>query len=267
MEPKLAGAVERYVNLGDCYDRDGLAAIKGQLTACMAGYKSCYQRAYRCLTAAAQIYEDTRALLLTPALEAKLAKRAKGILSREVKKSGRAPGRAVQRFLGAVTWQGLLCNFDTVDAQCRKVYELCDSYGLGAPLLTFLASGAMAAGYDVIACPSPLFPGRLEHLLIPELELAFITSTPALPYERRSFRRIRLDAMADADLLRRSRPRLRFSRKVAAALVDEAVESLAQGKAMHDELEALYNPHVDFGRVHTIADSIRDELLHRHVSP
>ena len=68
-------------------------------------------------------------------------------------------------------------------------------------------------------------------------------------------------------LLRRSRPRLRFSRKVAAALVDEAVESLAQGKAMHDELEALYNPHVDFGRVHTIADSIRDELLHRHVSP
>lgn len=265
VEPTCPGAVERYVNLGDCYDKAGLAAIRQQLTACMAGYKGCYQRAYRCLTAAAQIGEDTRALALTPALEAKMAKRAKGILSREVKRTGRDPGRAVQRFLGAVTWQGVLCRFDTVDAQCHKVYELCDSYGLGAALLTHLAAGVMAAGYDVVACPSPLFPGRLEHLLVPELALAFVTSTPALPYEKRPFRRIRLDAMADTELMRRSRPRLRFARKVAAALMDEAVDSLAQAKTMHDELEALYNPHVDFERVYAIADSITEELLNREV--
>lgn len=60
----------------------------------MKGYKACYQRAYRCLTAAAQIGEDLRSLLLTPALEAKMAKRARGILSREVKKGdGEAGGR------------------------------------------------------------------------------------------------------------------------------------------------------------------------------
>ena len=29
------------------------------------------------------------------------------------------------------------------------------------------------------------------------------------------------------------------------ALVEEAVDSLAQAKAMHDALEQLYNPHVD----------------------
>lgn len=265
VEPTCPGAVERYVNLGDCYDKTGLAAIRQQLTACMAGYKGCYQRAYRCLTAAAQIGEDTRALALTPALEAKMAKRAKGILSREVKRTGREPGRAVQRFLGAVTWQGTLCRFDTVDAQCHKVYELCDSYGLGAALLTHLAAGVMAAGYDVVACPSPLFPGRLEHLLVPELALAFVTSTPSLPYEKRPFRRIRLDAMADTELMRRSRPRLRFARKVAAALMEEAVDSLAQAKTMHDELEALYNPHVDFARVYAMAEAITAELLGREV--
>lgn len=57
----------------------------------MKGYKACYQRAYRCLTAAAQIGEDLRSLLLTPALEAKMAKRARGILSREVKKGDGEP--------------------------------------------------------------------------------------------------------------------------------------------------------------------------------
>lgn len=265
VEPKFPGAVERYVNLGDCYDKKALSAVKGELMACMAGYKSCYSRAYRCLAAAAQIGEDMRALLLTPALEARMSKRAKGILSREIKRTGREPGRSVQRFLGGVTWRGVLCNFDTVDAQCGKVYELCDSYGLGSSLLTCLAAGAVAAGHDVVACPSPLFPGRMEHLLLPDLGLAFVTSTPALPYPGRPFRRIRLDAMADAELLRRNRPRLRFSRKVASALLDEAVDSLTQAKSMHDDLETLYNPHVDFSRVYTIADSIIGELLERTV--
>ena len=263
VEPTLPGAVERYVNLGDCYDKKALAAIKGELRASMAGYKGCYNRTYRCLAAAAQIGDDMRAMMLTPALEARMAKRAKGILAREVKKTGRAPGKTVQRFLSGVTWQGVLCNFDTVDAQCKKVYELCDTYGLGHAMLTHLAAGVLAAGYDAVLCPSPLYPDRLEHLLVPELELAFVTSTPALPYDSRPFRRIRLDAMSDAEALRRNRPRLRFSRKVQAALLDEAVDSLKQAKDMHDGFEALYNPHVDFPRVYAMAESIIGELLCR----
>ena len=53
------------------------------------------------------------------------------------------------------------------------------------------------------------------------------------------------------------------SEKVSAALVEEAVDSLAQAKAMHDELEGLYNPHVDFDRVYQTAQAITDELTAR----
>ena len=207
---------------------------------------------------------ERKSAVLAPkrqAVEAKMVKRARGILSREVKKSGREPGRSVQRFLGGITWKGVLCNFDTVEALCSRVYELSDTYGLGHHMLSYLAAGAMAAGYDVIACPSPLYPDRLEHLLIPELSLAFVTSTPALPYPRRPYRRIRLDAMADQEVLRRGKPRLRFSRKVLAALLEEAVSSLAEAKAMHDGLEELYNPYVDFERVYAAAGTSAAQLL------
>ncbi len=261
VEPKYPGVVERYVNLGECYDRRALLPLRQELVACMAGYKDCYSRAYRCLTAVAQLGEDMRATLVTAAVEAKIAKRARGILSREVKKCGREPGTALQRFLGAVTWQGAVCNFDTVDALCKRVYELSDTYGLAHLLLTHLASGAMAAGYDVIVCPSPIYPDRMEHLLIPSLSLAFVSSTPALAYGKRPYRRIRMDTMADADALRTGRARLRFSRRVSAALLEEAVVSLQQAKAMHDDLEALYNPHVDFDRVYETAAAITSELL------
>jgi len=116
----------------------------------------------------------------------------------------------------------------------------------------------------VILCPDPMDPERLRHVLIPALSLGFVSSTPTLPYPgKRPYRRLRIDAMADQEQLRRNKGRLRFSRKMSAALVDEAVEAMAQAKAMHDALEALYNPHVDFDRVHTQADAIAAELLER----
>lgn len=262
VEPKYPGAVEHYVNLGDCYDAAALSPLRHEIKNCMTGYKDCYKRTYRCLEAAAQIMADVQATLYTPALEEKMQKRAAGILSREVpRQKGAHPGRVTQRFLSAVTHKGPITLFQTAQAQCQRIYLLADSYGLAHHMLTHLLAGITAAGYDVVACPSPMAPDRLEHLLVPQLSLAFLSAQPSHPFPARPYRRIRLDAMVDAQLLRRSRPRLRFSRKVIDALVEEAVASLAQSKAMHDELEAIYNPHVDFDRVNQIAQSIAASLL------
>ena len=261
VEPKYPGVVEQYVNLGACYDKAALTPIREEILSAMKGYKECYSRAYRCLAAAAEIREDLRSTLLTEQLEERLRKRARGILKREVKRTGGLPGQVKQRFLSAVTPSGTLCRFSTVDALADRVYALSDSYGLAHPLLEQLLTGITAAGYDVIACPSPMAPDRLEHLLVPRLKLAFVTSAPSDSYPGTPYRRLRLDAMADKELLRRSRPRLRFARKVADALMEEAEESLADAKRMHDDLEALYNPHVDFDRVEHMADAIADEIL------
>lgn len=257
VEPRYPGAVERYVNMGDCYDKTALWPLREEIKNCMSGYKGCYQRAYRCLEAASEIMEDQRAALLTEELSQKLAKRAHGILSRELpRRKAQRPGQMKQRFLGAVTHKGPLCLYDTALAQCGRVYDLADNFGLAHELLIHLLAGAAAGGYDTVVCPDPMAPDRLAHLLIPELGLAFLSSTAALPFPGAPYRRIRLDAAAESELLRRSRPRLRFARKVSAALVDEAVSSLAQAKAMHDGLEAVYNPHVDFALVDHIAQDI-----------
>ncbi len=261
VEPVLPGAVECYVNLGSCYDHTALHTLRQPIQSTTAGYKDCYQRAYRCLGAAAEISEDMRAILTTDALEEKAAKRAKGILSREIRTHGASSGQVVQRFLDAVTHLGSIRYYGTAEALCKRIYLLEDSYGLAHLLLTHLLSGATAAGYDVIACPSPMAPDRLAHLLIPGLSLGFLSASSDLPYDKRPYRKIRMDSMAETELVRRNKARLRFSRKVTGALTAEAVDSLAQAKAIHDRLEALYNPHVDFEQVHRIAQQLADEIL------
>lgn len=262
VEPKYPGVVEQYVNLGVCYDREGLQPVREELQSCMTGYKEHYQRAYRCLGAAEEILEDVRATLMTEELEEKLAKRARGIVSRELKpkRTGQA-GTVKQRFLGAVSHQGVLTLYGTVAAQCTRVYELSDRYGLAHPLLARLLAGAVLGGYDVVACPDPMAPDRLAHLLVPEAGLAFVTTTPAQPCPGRPCRRLRLETMADQELLRRCRPRLRFALKVSSALAEEAVDSLAQAKAMHDRLEGLYHPYVDFARGSRMGEEIAREIL------
>ncbi len=260
IEPKLPGVVDHYVNMGDCYRTEELPPLREEISRLMTGYKACYPRAYRCLSAADDINFDCRSILLTRELEEKLARRAKGVITRQLHTKAEGTGKTETRLLSALTCKGYVCPWETVQNQCKQVVELEDTYGFGSLFLTPLAAAAQAMGHDTVLCPDPMAPDRLAHLLLPGLGLAFVTSTPELPYPDKAHRRIRVDAMLSQDLLRRSRPRLRFARKVSAALTEEAVTSLAQAKALHDELEALYNPHVDFDRVAALADNISTTL-------
>lgn len=256
VEPRLPGVVDHYINLGVCYNSAALRPMRREIAGAMTGYQDCYDRAYRCLAAAAGIEADRRCLLESGLSEVRLARRLKGILTREFRQSGSGEGTAKRRFLSAITCQGLLCQWETVQESCRRVYELEDSCGLSHRFLAPLLTAALAAGHDAVVCPSPMDPEQIEHLLFPGLSLAFVTSSPELPYPGKAHRRIHLDAMVEPELLRRERPRLRFGRKVSSALTEEAVASLREAKAMHDRLEALYNPHVDFALGNTMAEEL-----------
>lgn len=260
LEPCCPGAVDRYIDLSGFYDRAGLQPIKEDIMAATAEYQGHYKRVYRCLGAAGELRRDVNELLAVPAVQQKLAKRAAGIIGRELKKPGGAGG-ADQRFLSAVTHKGALTLWGTVEAQAGRVYELADSSGLAHHLLNPILTAGLAAGHRAVACPDPMAPDRLAHLIFPDLSLAFVTSTPEAPWPHRAYRRLRLDAMVDADACRAAKPRLRFTRRVAAALTEEAVAGLAQAKAAHDKLERLYNPYVNFDGVMETADRTADEIL------
>ena len=107
------------------------------------------------------------------------------------------------------------------------------------------------------ACPSPEEPGQLEHLLIPELGVAFVTSRPGMAYPGKPYRRVRLDALSHPE----NTARLRFRARMTGVLREEGIAALQEAKAAHDLLEGVYNPYVDFEGVRAQAALEAGRLL------
>ena len=84
------------------------------------------------------------------------------------------------------------------------------------------AEAAAARGWDTLRCPWPLDPAEPEWLLLPELKLAL---------------RVRRQPSEEAE---RS--------------LQQAVQALRQAKAFHDEMEAVYRPHMDFAELNEEAE-------------
>ncbi len=249
MEPRYPAAVDRYVDLGRFYDLAAAKSAAQEVKTHTHAYKAAYVRAYRDLKAARQVELDAAASVKRGFDAGKLDRRITGIVSREIRRRGGKRGVSALRFLGGVTHKGNVWRFDSVDALCPKVYEFADSWELAGDALARLRREAEENGWDTVVCLSPEDLGRVEHLLIPSLGLAFVTSRPGMDYGKKPYRRLRLDAMTEVE----GRSRLRFQARMASLLRGEAVEALKEAKANHDKLEAVYNPYVDFDGVRELA--------------
>ena len=258
LEPEYPAAVDRYVNLGQFYDIAAAKASVQEVKRCTHAYKAAYVRAYHNLKAARQVELDTVNEARAAFDAVKAHRRVDGIISRELRRSGGEAGKTTRRFLGSITHKGYLWRFDSVDTLCPRVYELQDSFELAGDLLARLHDAATEKGWDTIVCSAPEEMDRVEHLLIPSLGLAFITSREGMEYGSRPYRRIRLDAMVDTSACK---GRLSFQRRMTALLRQEALSALKDAKANHDALEAVYNPYVDFEGVHALAALEAGRLL------
>ena len=163
-------------------------------------------------------------------------------------------GKETHRFLSAISCQGCLRLHGTVQALCSRVYALDDEYGLADVYLRTLADAAWARSIDAILCHDPLHPRRLEALLLPGLSLGFVASRPKFGEEPQYTRNVRLDALVPRERVQGLRQKIRTTAKLRNSLLDAAVAELGEAKALHDEIEAIYNPHVDFEGLYALSE-------------
>ena len=263
LEPTYAVACERYVDLTRFYNVEGAKEKRTELMALTDAYRAHYRDAYHILCAADEVDAERRACFHAHMDFAKLDRRMRSIAARELKEKRTESGGVADVFLGGMTHKGDICRFDTVNSLCPRIYELRDSAGLANGALQMLCAMAVEGGERVLACRNPDRPAEVQHLLLPERGVAFVTSNERIPYGGEAYRRIRLDAMAEETIGRAEKAKLRFLRRVERELRVEAVEKLAGAKHAHDALESVCNPLVDFDGVYDLAHTEAQRLLKR----
>ncbi len=250
LEPSLCGGNMNYVNFGAFYDREAMAPNEAEIVKAQKANAAQYPHVTACLAAADKLADSIRAVTAAPMYEEETAALAECLALSALKPVGQEP-RTVRRFLTAVTPKGLRFCTKTPAALCQRVYILRDNYALAPRLLARLYDLAQAGGHTCIVCYSPLLPeGQPTHLLIPTANAAFISETRDFPYDGPSFCRVDLDSTLPPP----ARRELEFCTKTISALLYQAVSHLREAKRLHDCIEQLCHPFVDFDGVDALTE-------------
>ena len=121
----------------------------------------------------------------------------------------------------------------------------------------------MEKAQPVVLCPDPLNPEHLDGVLLPEANLAFLAVKPDHPWPGKPWRHVRLDVHSDPKSDRRYREEYDRYCHLQRELMDTAYQTLKEAKTLHDELEAVYNPWVDFAAQNELCQLHMDYLLGR----
>lgn len=130
-------------------------------------------------------------------------------------------GNLRKRFLSAVSCKGFL---RLTDELARYQIVECASSALEPG-----AEEARRLGWDTVLCPSPLEPDVQEALLIPEAEIAFTAFQESIPED--------------------------------GTLLNPALGELKAAKALHDEIEFIYHPHIHFQALDAFIESVIERVF------
>lgn len=154
-------------------------------------------------------------------------------------------------FLGANTGSGFYSLYEQFPPKGAFLHIIKGGPGTGkSGFMRRISQEAQAKGYDVqeVLCSGD--PDSLDGLYIPALEQAWVDGTAPHVSEPRHFGAdsdyINLGAYCRLPLSQEDRDRIIALTGEYRELYRQAYGMLSQAKALHDQLEAVYKPYMDF---------------------
>lgn len=254
INPEFPGVVEEEVMLfsPDC---EQLLSKRDQILQFAARASAFYDRAYRFLSAASNLQGDTFRIAAEHFDTEAVDKYTTGITKRLLSPK-KGIGGVKTRYLSGLTAKGVVSFYDNVAACYNRVFAIEDEYGVSRLLLSMLRDKAVGAGHKVISCENFMSEGP-EHLLIPDVSIAFVTSNSYHRAEGKACRHINIKRFMQTDAMRLKKARIGFNRRAARELYNQAVSLLVEAKANDDIVRDCYKP---YGGLETAQEKL-DELV------
>jgi hypothetical protein len=261
LDPEMPGAADGILNLGVFLDEAALAERREEILSLKRAIGVCFHQAYRYLSAALPLRDDSACILRELIDEAALAQAfAPWLETVCAHRAPDRPGHARPMFASAITPAGCVHYLETLAVP--RVWRLTGQWGTdGHRLLSTLRHAALLRGMEVEAMYCPLQPDRLEHLHIPALGLLITTENRYHALAAQVERTIAYDALRKREPNRAEREALRFNSEQFDVLLDHACASIRRAKALHDALEEEYVSRMDFDGVEKCWQEMRKKVL------
>ena len=257
-EPDLLGVNSDYVNLGQFLSKPFSKTEAAKIRELNQKYKSQYTAAYSYLSAAQAINEASIPDFFGESGKAAVKRRIGSIIKKSLGHSSGKNGTVQYRFISAHSCLGEYRLNRSVNELCKLKYQFDSSLNALPFALEHAAAEAVKKGADVIICPSPLCPEKIEALLIPSYSLAFLGDD----WEFENSKCVHIDNLADAKAVQQLRAEMKEAKKLEKKTMELAYSKLHCAKALHDELEELYKSHMDFSALSKFTDNYIKALLH-----
>ncbi|MGH4050697.1 MAG: PRK06851 family protein [Clostridium sp.] len=260
VDPINPGAVDEVLNMGDCWDEEGFKKNRHKIIGINKKVGKTFQRAYRFFGAAKLVYDDWHTYNNEALNIDKL-----NILKEDLKKSlfTTTPaniGYDRHLFATAFTPNGIITYIENLSAGYKNIYVLKGGPGTGkSNVLEFLSTEALRRGYYVEIFHTPLIPEKIEHILIPDLNIAILTSNEINNLDLHGIV-IDMKDCLNLSTLEDTKVEMQYDSTEFYSLLNKGLATIKGAKSLHDELETYFIPNMDFSKLDDVFTNVIKKL-------
>ena len=271
IEPVCAGVHENIVNLGVFWNKDILRNYSGQIEELFAKKKLMYKKAYRYLSAAFEIYKERADIIERFVDQRKMKIFAESFADELIPEKDDAMSCGIMRraFATAVTAEGVFGRLPYSEKNGDDDYRVyCISSKLGiscSVILETLAEKAVLSGYDTDLYYCGFDADKLEHIVVPELGIAVVSSNE---YHALETLNAEYEIFAEGFLKENvtvSREKcmncdIGYAKIRFDELAERAFRALGKASEYHHAMEDYYIEAMDFSSLNDYTYSVLDEM-------
>jgi len=260
VDPVNPGAVDEILNMGECWNEEGFGKFRKNIIDINKEVGKTFRRAYRYIGAAKLILDDWSSYNTEALNNSRLNKFKEELKNKLFTTPLTNSGFDRHLFATAFTPEGIVTFVDTLYSDCKNIYVLNGGPGTGkSDVLEFISNEALKRGFNVQLFHDPLIPERIEHLLIPDLSLAIVTSNE-INNKKFEGTQINMVDFQNQHVLNKYSEEIKSDTESFYTLLTKGLKLISHAKALHDEMETYYVPNMDFSKVDAVYKKVLGKI-------
>ncbi|MDD2400656.1 MAG: PRK06851 family protein [Clostridia bacterium] len=271
VDPKIPGAVDEIINLGEYWDEKILVEAKDEIEDYINNISSKYKMVYSYLKEAKVASDELEGYFKEATDWAKVNKLIYEIINTLFRSSSPQFNRKPEvrnLFASANTPGGYVNHLDTILQKVKKLYLLKGQQGAcKEKILRSIYHFGTDRGLNCELYHCPFDPNKIELVCFPDIEVAFLRINEPLEFEATSvvgleiYQEFNCDEFVYTDIIKKYKREIKDCKKRISHLRELAWSRLKSAKESHDDLEKKYIKAMDFAAVNKRGEEILAKIL------